>query len=99
MVAVFVSVLAAQVAERIVAGSVFQRLRRAGCTSSTILIVGTDAYSVEVAQRLRSRPGLGHQAIGFIGDTDPYRSDLGLPVLGDLQSTALVALQYGATVR
>jgi exopolysaccharide biosynthesis polyprenyl glycosylphosphotransferase len=97
VVAVFVSVLVVQIAERMVARSVFQQLRRAGRTSRPILIVGTDAYSVELAQRLRSRPELGYLAIGFIGAADPRRSDLGLPVLGDVQSTALVAMQHGAT--
>lgn len=56
-----------------------RRLRRSGFNARHLLIVGTSARALELAQRIRSTPELGYRVIGFVdeqwsGNQDFHRS-------------------------
>lgn len=97
VVIVALSVLVLQIIERSLARLVFHRLRRNGRMTRTVLIAGTDAESQALARRLQRRPELGYCAVGFLSDHGHDSHQLGLPVLGDLDSTEAVAVNVGAT--
>jgi exopolysaccharide biosynthesis polyprenyl glycosylphosphotransferase len=97
IVAVFVGVVVVQTLERRAARMLFARLRRAGKLSRPILIVGTDANAVELAEQVHSRPELGYRAVGFIGEGTEIGQRSGLPVLGGFTRTEDIAAEVGAT--
>lgn len=72
--------------ERRIARALFARLRRERRIVRRIVIIGTDSSSVELLHTLQSKPGLGYEVVGFVGDEDFGERD-GVMVLGPLAAT------------
>lgn len=91
--------LASVCAARLVLLFFERRARRRGTLSSPALLVGAGAIGAQIARRLKERPELGLDPVGFLeSDPGPQVADLppGVPLLGELDDLPRVAAQTEA---
>jgi exopolysaccharide biosynthesis polyprenyl glycosylphosphotransferase len=94
VVGVFAAVSLGLVAERAVARSVFQRLRRRGRSVRRVAIIGSDAHAVSLHRSMVDESE-GYDVVGLIGDVDAP-SD-GVEVLGGYDRAVDILRAHGAS--
>ena len=92
---VYVCVTASLVVSRLVARSVFEKMRRRGRISRPVIIVGTGADAISLMHAAQRRPDLGYEVLGFTGDQTGERGEL--KVFGSVEQTPEVVRATGAT--
>ena len=75
---------------RVAARALLRALRRRGYSKRRVVIAVASELGMQVATRLRERPEVGFEVVGFFDDRDPdrVRNGGGLPVLGNIDGMA-----------
>ena len=79
---------------RVLNGYVRTWLRHRGIGATRLLIIGTGEVGQMILQKVRHRPGLGYQVVGFIGNSSGPREIMGVPVLGKREDIPAVIESY-----
>ena len=86
-------VTALVLSERLVARTIFRRLRSDGRLRRRIVIVGTDAAALALCDSLTRDPVLGYDVVGLIGASQENPE---FPVLADVDHAATAIVAHGA---